>query len=80
MLVIPRRKEVLRINGSAQVVMDDELVDMTTFKGRRRDFALLIRVEEAFFRCGKTMIRSAMWQPDQWAFVEGMPSYTQALN
>lgn len=80
MLVVPRRKEVLRINGSAQVVMDDELLDMTTLKGHRPDFALLIRVEEAFFHCGKAMIRAAMWQPDKWASVEGLPSYAQALK
>lgn len=80
MLVVPRRKEVLRINGSAQVVMDDELLDLTTLKGHRPDFALLIRVEEAFFHCGKSMIRSAMWQPDRWGSIEGLPTYAQALK
>lgn len=80
MLVVPRRKEVLRINGSAQVVMDDELLDMTTLNGHRPDFALLIRVEEAFFHCGKAMIRSAMWQPERWGSIEGLPTYAQALK
>lgn len=65
MLVAPRRKEVRRINGSAQVVMDDELLDML-FNGHRPDFAILIRVEATFFtaespssarRCGSLKSR-----------------------
>lgn len=80
MLVVPRRKEVVRINGSAQVVMDDDLLDMTTLNGHRPDFALLVRVEEAFFHCGKSMIRSGMWQPDKWGAIDGLPTYAQALK
>ena len=26
------------------------------------------------------MIRSAMWQPDKWGPIEGLPSYAQALK
>lgn len=80
MLVVPRRKEVLRINGSAQVVMDDELLDMTTLNGHRPDFALLIHVEEAFFHCGKAMIRSSMWHPEKWGAIDGLPTYAEALK
>lgn len=80
MLVVPQRKEVVRINGSAQVVMDDELLDLTEVNGHRPDLVLLVRVEEAFFHCGKSMIRSRMWQPDKWGSVEGLPTYSQALR
>ena len=72
--------ENLRINGSAQVVMDDELLDLTEVNGHRPDLVLLVRVEEAFFHCGKSMIRSRMWQPDKWGSVEGLPTYSQALK
>jgi PPOX class probable FMN-dependent enzyme len=80
MLVVPRRKEVVRINGSAEVVMDDELLDLTEVNGHRPDLVLLVRVEEAFFHCGKSMIRSRMWQPEHWGSIDGMPSYAQALK
>ena len=29
--------------------------------------------------CGKAMIRSNMWTPENWASVEGLPTYGQAL-
>jgi PPOX class probable FMN-dependent enzyme len=78
--VVPKRKEVVRINGAAQVVRDDELLDMTVINGHRPDFVLLLRVEEAFFHCGKSMIRSRMWQPDHWGSIDGLPTYSEALK
>jgi PPOX class probable FMN-dependent enzyme len=78
--VVPRRKEVVRINGAAEIVRDDELLDLTTLNGHRPDLVLLLRVEEAFFHCGKSMIRSAMWQPEKWGPIEGLPTYAEALK
>lgn len=80
MLVVPMRKEVVRINGAAQVVRDPELLDLGRMNGHRPTLALLVRVEEAFFHCGKAMIRSAMWQPDKWGSIEGLPTYAEALK
>lgn len=80
MLVVPKRKEVVRINGAAEVVTDAALLDMTILNGHRPDLALLVRVEEAFFHCGKAMIRSAMWQPDKWGSIAGLPTYAEALK
>ena len=78
--VVPKRKEVVRINGAAQIVRDDDLLDMTTLNGHRPDFALLMHVEEAFFHCGKSMIRSRMWQPEHWGSIDGLPTYSEALK
>jgi hypothetical protein len=80
MFVVPRRKEVVRINGPAQVVLDDELLDLTTVNGHRPDMVLLVRVQEAFFHCGKSMIWSGMWQPEKWESIDGLPTYSQALK
>ena len=80
MFVVPIRKEVLRVSGSAQVVMDDDLLAMMEVNGHKPDLALLVRVEEAFFHCGKSMIRSRMWQPDLWGSIDGLPTYAQSLK
>jgi hypothetical protein len=31
------------------------------------------------FHCGKSMIRSNLWNPEKWESVEGLPTYAQAL-
>lgn len=78
--VVPKRKEVVRINGSAEIVRDAGLCDMTVVNGHRPDLVLLLRVEEAFFHCGKAMIRSRMWQPERWGPIDDLPTYAQALK
>jgi uncharacterized protein len=78
--IVPKRREVVRVSGSAQVVKDPELLQGMAVHGKLPDLALLVRVREAFFHCGKSMIRSGMWEPERWGSVEGLPTYAQALK
>ena len=80
MFVIPQRTEVLRVSGKAQVVKDPDLLTDMAVNQKFPDLALLVRVEEAMFHCGKSMIRSRMWQPEEWGSIEGLPTYGQALK
>ena len=80
MFIIPKRREVVRVSGSAQVVMDPDLLTSMAVNDRKPDLALVVRVEEAFFHCGKAMIRSRMWEPELWGSIDGLPSYAQALK
>lgn len=80
MFVIPQRTEVLRVSGKAQVVKDPDLLADMAVNQKFPDLALLVRVEEAMFHCGKSMIRSHMWQPEEWGSIEGLPTYGQALK
>ena len=79
MFVVPNRREVVRVSGSAIIVRDPDLLDTMSIKGKRPNFAIIIRVEEAMFHCGKSMIRSNLWNPEKWESVEGLPTYGQAL-
>ena len=80
MFVIPMRNEVVRVSGSAQIIQDDEVLDTMIVNDKRPDMALLVHVEEAMYHCGKSMIRSKMWQPDAWASIDGLPSYAHAVK
>jgi PPOX class probable FMN-dependent enzyme len=78
--IVPKRREVVRVSGTAQVVKDTDLLASMMVKGKQPDLALLVRVKEAFFHCGKSMIRSCMWEPSRWGSIEGLPTYAQALK
>jgi PPOX class probable FMN-dependent enzyme len=78
--IVPRRREVVRVSGTAQIVTDPDLLETMVAGGKRPDLALLVRVKEAFFHCGKSMIRSRMWEPDRWGPIDGLPTYAQALK
>lgn len=80
MFVIPRRNEVVRVSGSAQIVQDDDILAMMAVNGKAPTMALLVHVEEAMYHCGKSMIRSKMWKPDEWPLIDGLPSYAAAVK
>jgi uncharacterized protein len=80
LFLVPKRREVVRVSGTAQVVRDPELLEGMAVNGKLPELALLVRVREAFFHCGKSMIRSGMWEPDRWAPIDGLPTYAQALK
>ncbi len=79
MFVVPKRREVVRVSGTATVVKDASLLESMSVDGKVPSLALVVRVREAMFHCGKSMIRSHMWEPDLWAAVDGLPTYGRAL-
>ena len=79
MFVVPKRREVVRVAGTATVVKDPRLLESMAVGDKIPTLALLVRVREAMFHCGKSMIRSHMWEPELWGPIDGLPTYAQAL-
>ena len=78
--LIPGKRETLRVSGTARIVTDLALRETMAIKGKSPALVLVVDVEEGFFHCAKCMIRSAMWQPDQWPSLEGLPSLAEAMK
>lgn len=76
---VPHRTEVVRVNGSAQVIRDFPVREACAINGRIPDFAVLTHVEEAFYHCGKSIIRSKLWQPEEHLKPNNLPTYAEAL-
>ena len=77
---VPNRNEVVRVNGTAQIVRDAQLRESMAIKGRVPSFAIIVRVQEAFYHCGKSIIRSRLWHPNEAASTDGLPTYAEALH
>jgi len=80
MFLVPNRREVVRVSGSAQVVRDADLRERLAVEGKVPDFAVVVHVEEAFYHCGKAVIRSRLWEPHRALPVDGLPTYAQAVK
>ena len=80
LFMIPKRREVVRINGMATIVRDSDLLAEMAVNGKLPDLAIVVRVREAFFHCGKSVIRSGLWELDRWGPIDGLPTYAQALK
>lgn len=64
--VVPGVKETLRINGSAELTRDPEILERLSARNKPAILATRITIEESFFHCGKALIRSAVWKPESW--------------
>ena len=63
---VPNTRETLRINGSAELIDDADVLDRLAARGRPALLATRVKIEECFFHCGKALIRSKLWQPESW--------------
>ncbi|GGV70963.1 flavin-nucleotide-binding protein [Streptomyces longisporoflavus] len=71
---VPGMREVLRVNGSGYVTDEpDVLVRMRT-EAKQPELAIVVEVAEAYFHCGRALIRSRLWDPASQALAEGMPT------
>ena len=71
---IPGIDETLRINGTARLSRDPELLAAAAIKGREPRLIILVTVREAFLHCGKALKRSRLWQNDYRIDKRSFPS------
>ena len=77
--VVPGYRETLRIRGRALLVRDLDLRQSMEMKGVVPDLALVVNIDEVFFHCAKCVIRSGLWDFQEWASVDGMGTLADAL-
>ena len=73
--MVPGVKEVLRVWGTAEIRRDPELLDQVRGRGKRPRSVLVIRVSKAYFHCGKSIIRSKLWDPASQANAAKFPPF-----
>jgi PPOX class probable FMN-dependent enzyme len=66
LFLLPRVRETLRVNGSAEITREPALLERLSAQGKPALLCTRIHVEESFMHCGKALIRSKMWQPEHW--------------
>jgi uncharacterized protein len=59
--LIPGVKETLRVNGTAKIVTDKNVLELLVCDGKIPALAIIVEVKEAFMHCAKCMIRSKLW-------------------
>lgn len=77
--LVPGKGETLRMSGSAIIVRDAPLRESMAINNKIPDFALVVNIKEAFFHCAKCMLRSKIWQSDNWQSIDDLPSLAQTM-
>lgn len=65
LFLVPGRRDTLRVNGTAQIVRDEEVRQRFVMQGKAPLFVIAVTVNEAFFHCTKCVLRSGLWSSDQ---------------
>ncbi|WP_127593388.1 pyridoxamine 5'-phosphate oxidase family protein [Paenibacillus lautus] len=77
--VIPGLKETLRVNGSAVLVRDEDILDQLSVQDKRSWLGIGVRVDECYIHCAKAFMRSQAWNPDSWIPSEQLPNPSKII-
>ncbi|MEZ0301797.1 MAG: MSMEG_1061 family FMN-dependent PPOX-type flavoprotein, partial [Hyphomicrobiaceae bacterium] len=71
---VPGINETLRINGRAEIAQEAELLAPLTVQNATPTIGLKISVDEAYFHCGKALMRSKLWSAEAQVPRQSFPS------
>ena len=80
LFLVPGHPHSLRVNGTARLLTDDALRQRLSMQGKPARAVLEVKPTQVFFHCGKSLIRSRLWQHDQWPDRTGLASLAVALT
>jgi PPOX class probable FMN-dependent enzyme len=65
LFLVPGAVETLRVNGRASISVRPGDLAQLAADGKPARSAIRVQVEEVYFQCGKALIRSQLWDPEQ---------------
>jgi uncharacterized protein len=74
LFLVPGVGDTFRVNGTAVVVDDQELLAPSAVNGRAPKLGILVTVEEAYTQCSKAFVRSDLWNPERHVDRSELPS------
>jgi uncharacterized protein len=74
LFLIPGVGDTFRVNGTAEIIDDPELLADSTVDGKAPRLGLLVAIEECYTQCPKAMIRSELWNPERHIDRSQLPS------
>jgi PPOX class probable FMN-dependent enzyme len=79
LFVIPGVSDTFRVNGTASIVTDPQLLEPCAVEGKVPKLGLLIEIEEAYTHCSKAFLRAQLWDPERYVSRDELPSSGEIL-
>ena len=79
LLLVPGFDECLRINGSAIIATNIELLQRFEYRGRLPKSVIVISIKELYFHCAKAITRANLWKDEFNVDRNIMPSFGRIL-
>jgi PPOX class probable FMN-dependent enzyme len=77
---VPGIDETLRVGGTGTLSAEPELLASMEEFGKLPRAVLSIAVREAYFHCGKALMRSKLWSPETKVERTALPSISQIIH
>jgi PPOX class probable FMN-dependent enzyme len=74
LFVIPGITDTFRVNGTAAIVTDPQLLEPCAVEGKVPKLGIRIVIDEAFTHCSKAFLRSQLWDPERYVERDELPS------
>lgn len=78
--LIPSVRETLRVNGTATIHAEPEMLERCRMKGGLPITVMRIEVEEVFLHCAKALLRSRLWEPKSWPAERPVPVMSDMIR
>ncbi len=80
LFLIPGMDETLRVNGTAELVRDEDLLERLAVDGKKPVLGIVVHIEETFLHCARSFLRAQLWNPEQFMSREAMPSLARMIS
>ena len=78
--LIPGINETMRINGTAKITTDPELIGRFETQGKRPATVIVVKIEAVYFQCARALMRSNLWNADVQAQRGEVPTAGQMVK
>jgi uncharacterized protein len=80
LFLIPGVGDTFRVNGTAMITDDEELLSASAVEGKVPRLGIVVSVQEAYTQCAKALIRSDLWNPEHHIERADLPSHGEILK
>ena len=77
---IPGVPDTFRVNGTATIVDDPELLEQCAVEGKVPKLGIVVTVAEAYTQCPKALLRSELWNPANHVDRSELPSSGEIMR
>ena len=80
LFMVPGLRETLRVNGTAHLTQDPDVLDLVSDAGKPAILAVVVKPQEVFLHCAKALIRSSLWDQATWPDVGELPAAAEIFR
>jgi hypothetical protein len=77
---IPGVREMVRVHGTGELVRDPAMLELGRVGSSLPTVALVVHVTRAYLHCGKSLVRSGLWDPSRHVEPGVIPPFGQMIR